>query len=131
MLNNNNPFPGTPKGVRFSEKQWGNQLLQFFPFKNVIMYGYLPLDHVAGRSDVFSGTFFFFFFHFFFFLFLLSLFNCSLIALCNGGRVIFPEPEWKLPTFFEGLHFISEQFLLKFFNFNLPFAPLPSLLLSL
>ena len=48
---------GTPKGVRFTEKQWGNQLLQFFPFQNVVMYGYLPLDHVAGRSDVFSGSF--------------------------------------------------------------------------
>ena len=28
-----------------------------------------------------------------------------LIALCNGGRIIFPEPQWKLPAFFDGQHF--------------------------
>jgi fatty acid CoA ligase FadD9 len=55
---------GVPKGVQFTEAKWLQQITLPMTFKHVVMYGYLPLDHVAGRSDLFT-------------------------ALLNGGRIAF------------------------------------------
>ena len=48
---------GVPKGVQFTEAQWLSQLKLPVTFKNVVMFGYLPLDHVAGRLDAYTAVF--------------------------------------------------------------------------
>jgi len=69
---------GVPKAVTFQEKQWRNQLVFPMTFRNTVLYGYLPLDHMAGRVDLYT-------------------------ALFNGGRITFPSPIFTLDSFFSDI----------------------------
>ena len=57
---------GVPKGVQFNERKWITQITLPLTLKNVVLYGYLPLDHIAGRTDLYT-------------------------ALFNGGRIFFNQ----------------------------------------
>ena len=66
---------GCPKGVLFKESRWRETLSHAFSFRNVVLYGYLPFDHSAGRSDLYS-------------------------AFYNGGRIALPHPSHSHSSFF-------------------------------
>ena len=66
---------GCPKAVLFKESRWRDTLSHAFSFRNVVLYGYLPFDHSAGRSDLYS-------------------------AFYNGGRIALPHGSYGHSAFF-------------------------------
>jgi len=58
---------GKPKGVQFTDGDWLEQLVFPLTLKHVVLFGYMPLSHLAGRVDLYT-------------------------ALSNGGRIAFPCP---------------------------------------
>ena len=67
---------GCPKAVLFKEREWLSQFSHFIAFRTCLLYGFLPMDHVSGRVDLYS-------------------------ALVNGGRLALPAATEGLSKFFE------------------------------
>ncbi|KAH3743234.1 AMP-binding protein [Pelomyxa schiedti] len=55
---------GTPRGAIFDDSAWLEHLKLSLPLKLCVLHGYLPLCHIAGRTDLYTSLF-------------------------NGGRIVF------------------------------------------
>lgn len=67
---------GCPKAVLFKEREWLSQFSHFIAFRTTLLYGFLPMDHVSGRVDLYT-------------------------AIVNGGRIAVPSTSEGLNKFFE------------------------------